>query len=73
MAKVNKKIKVSGHSCIDCAHCVFCETWGHYKCIKFASKTIAEMNECDAFKLSDDGEEEKICHCKNCVERRSEE
>ena len=68
MAKFNRKREVSVHNCKDCAHSVFCETWGEYKCLKHEIRKYNSADICEDY-TEDPNKEEKSCHCETCEER----
>lgn len=74
MARVNRKRarEVSVHNCKDCAHSLFCETWGEFKCTKREIRMYNPINVCEDY-IEDPNKEEKSCCCEICEERGVED
>lgn len=68
MAKVNKKRIATERNCKDCAHSIFCETWGEVKCMKHELRKYDPTDICEDY-TEDLNKEEKSCHCETCEER----
>lgn len=60
-------------NCKECKHSIFCETFGEYKCTKYARRIYyperTECNDYDKFY----GEKKEPCRCRSCLSRVKEE
>lgn len=56
-------------SCRTCEHCVFCQTWGDYKCIMHSVRRPPAMPVCDEYKKSKKDIFSRKCRCDICMGR----